>query len=203
MVRSRWVPAAAGLAAAVVVLVGCSPHGSVAPSVAATAASPTPTLPAPVASPTRPAGWADSGEVGAAAAAVWFVEDLYPYVLETNDSATWQALSEPDCQWCASTVAQSESNGSRGLVLRGLGVSASHTSVRELDPLAFAVVVDFVQPEAQRLRADGSVNDSVEASQGQLLVVVYRAGDDWHLAEAQYFAAGAEIPVPSAGTASS
>lgn len=188
---------AAGLAVAVVVLVGCSPHGSVAPSVAATAASPTPTLPAPVASPTRPAGWADSGEVGAAAAAVWFVEDLYPYVLETNDSATWQALSEPDCQWCASTTAKAADHAAAGQVLRGGAVTTTVTQWHELNPLAYSVVLRVDQDAVSRVTLGGDAVSATPAESGQALVIVLRAGDQWHLRAAQWFGLSDPVPTPS------
>jgi hypothetical protein len=196
MVRVRWAGVVlAGVAVAG--LMGCSSEVTVAPTASAASESPVSVLPAPVVSPTKPPEWADNGAAGANAAALWFVRDLYPYVLATNDIADWLALSQTECVWCATTVTQSEWNLSNGLSIQGLDVSAVPTAVQELDPLAYAVSLDFTQSEAARLRSDGTVHDQVAGSNGQLLVVVLREGHDWHLAEGQSFADGAQIVLPT------
>lgn len=188
---------------AVVGLVGCSSDATVAPTASAVSEPAALVLPDPMVSPTKPPEWADNGAAGANAAALWFVRDLYPYVLATNDTADWHALSQADCVWCATTVTQSEWNSSNGLSIQGLDVSADPTVVQELDPLAYAVILDFAQSEAARLRSDGTVHDQVPGSNGQLLVVVFREGHDWHLAEGQSFADGAQIALPTPSLASS
>ncbi|WP_159809640.1 DUF6318 family protein [Cellulomonas citrea] len=191
---------AAGLAAGVVVLAGCSPHGSVAPSVAATAASSTPTLPAPVASPTLPEHWADTGERGAQAAAVWFVRDLYTYVVETNDSTQWQALSLPDCVFCANTTKSVQDGLTAGTVQRLTGVQVTVTRVEELNPLAYAVLVDYRDGPTGIYRLDGSLVKTLDGAPGQLNVVVHLVGPNWCLRAGEWFDAG--VPVPTAGAGS-
>lgn len=191
---------AAGLAVAVVVLVGCSPHGSVAPSVAATVTSPTPTLPAPVASPTLPEHWTDTGERGAQAAAAWFVRDLYTYVVETNDSTRWQALSQPDCVFCTNTTQAAQKGLADGTVERLTSVRVTVTRVEELNPLAYAVLMDYSDGGSTVQKLDGEVVDTTEPGRGQLYLVVHLVGPDWQLREGQWFEAG-EV-VPSAGATS-
>ncbi|MBU4335786.1 MAG: hypothetical protein KJ548_04360, partial [Actinobacteria bacterium] len=94
---------------------GCTGTSTATPTVPVTA---TPTLPAPMASPARPDEWRGTGEIGAQAAAVWFVRDLYSYVVETNDLTDWQALSEPDCEFCQSVVDDVGKGVQTGTVLR-------------------------------------------------------------------------------------
>lgn len=188
--------AAAGLAV-VFALVGCSPHGSVAPTVGATSVSPTPTLPAPVASPALPEHWADTGERGAAAAATWFVRDLYTYVVETNDSTRWQALSQPDCVFCTNTTQATQKALTDGTVERLTSVQVTVTRVEELNPLAYAVLMDYSDGGSTVQKLDGEVVDTVEPGRGQLYLVVHLVGPDWQLREGQWFEAG--DAVPSAG----
>lgn len=200
MARSWRRITASGVAlAALAALAACSPHGSVAPTVAATA-SPTPTLPAPVAAPALPEHWADTGERGAQAAAVWFVRDLYTYVVETNDSTQWQALSLPDCVFCANTTKSVQDGLTAGTVQRLTGVQVTVTRVEELNPLAYAVLVDYRDGPTGIYRLDGSLVKTLDGAPGQLNVVVHLVGPNWCLRAGEWFDAG--VPVPTAGAGS-
>lgn len=172
-----------------VVLAGCTPSPAAAPSVSAT-----PTMPAPMSSPAKPAAWSDNGEDGARAAAVWFVRDLYRYVLETNDVADWQALSAPGCAFCTKAAGHARSDASEGKVLRFGSFTVSVTSSTELDPLSYAVVAQVEQGRTTMLSLDGEVRGTGDPLKGHLYLVLFREGPDWHLGEGQWFDANQAVP---------
>jgi hypothetical protein len=174
-----------------VALAGCTagPAPSPTPSESATS-----TLPAPMASPTKPALWSDSGEQGAGDAGVWFLTQLYPYVRETNDTTEWQALSTTECEFCQSMVEDVTADIAAGQVVREGRITAVVTRVEELNPLAYSVLVDVDQPPAELLRLDGTAVAELEASHGQVLLVLRREGPNWLLREGQFFAAGVSVP---------
>ena len=58
--------------------------------------------------PDKPEHWDGTGEWAAKAAAVWFLRDLYRYVLETNDTAEWERLGTDDCEFCANVMTHAE-----------------------------------------------------------------------------------------------
>lgn len=182
----------AGTAAAVA---GCTGSTTATPTVAVTT---TPTLPAPMPSPARPDQWADTGETGAQAAAVWFVRDLYSYVVETNDVTDWQALSEPDCEFCRSVVDDVAKGVQTGTVLRQGVTTVTVTRYEALNPLAYSVLVDFDQPPSAVMTSDGVQVGTTEASHGQVLLVIDRVGPDWHLRAGQWFESGAAVPTAGA-----
>lgn len=174
---------------------GCTGTSTATPTVPVTA---TPTLPAPMASPARPDEWRGTGEIGAQAAAVWFVRDLYSYVVETNDLTDWQALSEPDCEFCTNTAENAAAASAAGTVQRVSGVTSSVTRVEELNPLAYSVLLDYADLTTLVYTDAGELVDTLEPAEGQLLVVVYRVGADWHLREGQWFERGATVPTAAA-----
>ena len=53
--------------------------------------------------PVRPPEMDENTQMGAIAAAVYFMK-LYPYAYATGDLTQWQAMSEPECVFCASVV---------------------------------------------------------------------------------------------------
>jgi hypothetical protein len=127
---------------------------------------------------------------------VWFVRDLETYVLETNDAAEWSALSHPDCVFCANTVDDVKIGISTGTVLRGRAATVTATRTQELNPLAYAVLVDYDLPAPKVYRVNGTLIDTMDAAHGQILLVLHREGSDWQLREGQWFEAG--VPVPTA-----
>ena len=53
--------------------------------------------------PVRPPEMDENTQMGAIAAAVYFMK-LYTYAYATGDLTQWQAMSEPECVFCASVV---------------------------------------------------------------------------------------------------
>lgn len=187
------------LAAVLVTTVtGCDAGRSPAP-VLSPILTPSPTLPAPMPSPAKPALWSDNAEQGAGSAAVWFLTGLYPYVRETNDTVEWQALSTPECEFCRTTVEDATADAAAGQVVRGEHVEVTVTRVEELNPLAYSVLADVDQPSADVLRLDGTKVSQTEVSRGQVLLVLRREGPNWLLREGQFFEAGAVVPTARAG----
>lgn len=72
--------------------------------------SPSPTVAAP---PERPEAMATPSADGAAAAASYFIS-LYPYVKGTGDLTEWDALSSPECDFCAGIRSSVEELHGRG-----------------------------------------------------------------------------------------
>jgi len=114
MTRSRAILAATSIAAAAVLLVaGCdddppatpSPEPTATGSSAEASESPSPTSTAVVVAPERPKEMDDDGPAGAEAAAVYFLE-LDDYIMKTNDTAEWEAMSHKSCEYCAKRLDQ-------------------------------------------------------------------------------------------------
>ncbi|MCG2801346.1 MAG: DUF6318 family protein [Cellulomonas sp.] len=191
MGRTRW--GAVVVAGVAVGLSGCSSAEVVAPTASASA-SPVGGLPSPMASPTKPPEWTDNSAAGANAAALWFVRDAYAYVRETNDAADWQALSTPDCEFCAGVAAEAVTQAAAGQVGREGSWQVAVTRTQELNPLAFSVLVDFDKPGTEVLRSDGSLVAMTEGSHGQVLLVLRREGPNWLLRAGQWFEDGTTVP---------
>ena len=109
--RGRVAVVLATVTAAVLVLVGGCTAGSPVPeqtfaeytptSTPTPTATPTPTpTTAPVAAPIRPADMQRTDEVGAVAAASYFME-LFSYVYRSGDLTEWDHISAQDCGFCA------------------------------------------------------------------------------------------------------
>lgn len=104
-----------GLAVAVVVVLSACTGGEPDPGTAgpatsgpsrssAVSASPSPSVSLPT-RPERPAAMQREDANGAAAAAEYFIE-LYPYVMATGDTKEFEAMSHPECGFCADALEQ-------------------------------------------------------------------------------------------------
>lgn len=143
MGRERtWLRLGGALVAVGLTAVGCSdadgeptptsgPTVSESPSEAPS--SPEPTSPAPGPTPwpepTRPAAMERDDVEGAKAAAEYFLA-FYPYVYVTGDLGQWNALSHPECEFCASVEANvqtlhSDGGYSDGPTLTVLGIDGA------------------------------------------------------------------------------
>ncbi len=144
--------------------------------------------------PDKPELWEGTGELGAKAAAVWFLRDLYRYVLETNDTAEWERLSTDDCEFCASTVDMAANNGAAGRAYRqDVATWVSVESYRELNPLSYSVVLLVEQPTIQEFSSGQWIAEH-DPDPTQVLVVLHREGPEWLLRAGQAFGVDEEIP---------
>lgn len=184
---------AAGLAlAGAAALTACTPAShpaATAPSSAPSAtASPTPSLPAPAPSPTQPPEMTRDDETGAVAAARYML-DLYAYAEGTHDLAQWKAISHDECVFCrgvADDVAQRQSDGQ---VTRSGALLITSQEVRELNPLAYSIVMDVTSGPDAIWTTAGRLVDPGRASAGRLTIVVVFHVDRWIIREVQVDAA--------------
>ena len=103
----RWAPGVAVmgvLAAGVLALGGCTADADAEPGPSvSTSGSPTASASpsqSPIVAPVRPAEMERSDEVGALAAAEYFME-LFAYVMATGDVVEWDAVSYGECEFCS------------------------------------------------------------------------------------------------------
>ncbi|MCB2175565.1 MAG: hypothetical protein KQH57_07130 [Actinomycetales bacterium] len=150
--------------------------------------SPTASMGPAVGLPGKPELWEGTGELGAKAAAVWFLRDLYRYVLETNDTTEWERLSTDDCVYCAGKTEEARKAVADGYVYRQDGdVRASVTHVEEINPLMYGVIVEVASPTVQVYGSDGVWNSEYSTEPAQMLLILHREGPDWRLGEGQWF----------------
>jgi hypothetical protein len=174
---------------------GCSPSEPVAESPGPVVSekqspSPTPTptptpTPAGPVKPVRPADMDRTDEVGAAAAAVYFLE-LYPYVMATQDISEWEALSYTDlCEFCVKVVADVAENRATGNTYSGGDVSVEVTKTYPIDSLLGAYPVDIRLSQAASTTVDvsGVETSRTEAVSGPLRVELLHDGSSWLLLE--------------------
>ncbi|MFF3065974.1 DUF6318 family protein [Oerskovia sp. NPDC057915] len=173
------------------VVVGCSPAGPVVESPAPVVSeevgpspSPTPTPTGPV-KPERPADMDRTDEVGAAAAATYFLE-LYPYVMATGDLTEWDAISYVDlCEFCVKVASDVEAYRSAGSSYTGGEVSVEVTKTYPIDTLLGAYPVDVRLAQASSVVTDsgGRTVDRTEPTAGPLRVELIHNGATWLLLE--------------------
>lgn len=172
-----------------VVLGGCStavPEVEKTPSVVSQVPSPTPTpVPTGPVKPERPADMDRTDEVGAAAAATYFLE-LYPYVMATGDLEEWVRVSLVDlCEFCVKVSADVASQQAAGTTYSGGDVEVDVTKTYPLDTLLGAYPVDVLLSQDASVIAgeDGTAIESSASVSGPLRVEVMYDGDAWLLLE--------------------
>lgn len=154
--RSPLLTIAATITASIGLLAGCTGE-TPAPTPTATPTSPEGATPSTSATPTavavaEPPQWtADMDQVSADAALAvgQYYLELFPYVIETGDTAEWDRLSHPDCTFCSEVAsAVAEAPTPRDAVQMDIETS----SVQEIEPGAvFKATYSVLE-----LSADGS-----------------------------------------------
>ncbi|MHA7132750.1 DUF6318 family protein [Oerskovia turbata] len=168
------------------VVVGCSSPEPVVesppPVVEAPSPTPTPTAVGPV-KPERPADMARTDEVGAAAAAVYFLE-LYPYVMATGDLAEWDAMTWVDlCGFCTATRDQAHEIANSGSVYVGGEIRAEVIKTYALDDLigGYPLDVQVAIESAALLDGAGVEIDRQEAISKPYRVELLHDGANWRI----------------------
>jgi len=157
--------------------------------------SPTASMGPAVGLPGKPELWEGTGELGAKAAAVWFLRDLYRYVLETNDTAEWERLSTDDCEFCANKVDQAAEVEDSGYAFRQDGAArVAVERVEELNPLSYAVLVRIDQLPVQTFSRDGVWQSEYVPDAAQFRLILHREGPDWLMYSGAEFDADADVP---------
>jgi len=126
----------------------------------------------------------DASVEGAIAAATYFIS-LYPYVYNTGDLAEWEALSHPECVFCASVSTEVKEMVSSGHRLEGAGVTISASSGAEVDPGKW-FSAELIAAQAEYVEIDSSGNRLEEAPGSNLRVTfaIVREADAWRIREA-------------------
>src|SRR5450756_1324210 len=191
----RALVGAAAVALAVGVVAGCS-GGNAKPGPAATTASSTPTpSPSPTASPTpdasvkpvRPAAMDEVSAAGAEAVAVYFLQ-LFPYVFASGVLTEWEALSHPECVYCANVLSGAKKMIAAGNRAEGGLVQISAVRSTVIDPGRWWSV-DLDMAQAPSVTVDGSgkvVEDFPKAKTYHWTAAVVYDADHWALRELSY-----------------
>ncbi|WP_298454573.1 DUF6318 family protein [uncultured Cellulomonas sp.] len=140
---------------------------------------PTPTV-APVVAPPPPPELERTDEVGAAAAAEYFLE-LYGYVMQTGDVAAWDALSWESCGFCSRTSGIATEIADANENFEGANITVTDTFVHPYDDLVggYPVDVDFSQDEGTRRDASGDLIEASQADSGTIGVDVIHSDGGW------------------------
>jgi len=122
-------------------------------------------------------------EVGAAAAAVYFLE-LYPYVMATGDLAEWDAMTWAElCGFCTASRERQVQRAAASETYEGGEVSVDVTQTFPLDTLigGYPLDVRLDQAEAVIRDASGTEKDRQERFSGILRVEMLHDGSSWRV----------------------
>ena len=187
---ARRFAIAVAAAAALALVTGCGPTdpgptGSPTASVSLTP-SPTPTAPA-LAEPTKPPEMERDDEVGAVAAAEYFME-LYGHVRQTGDAVGWDAISGQLCEFCAAiSKAAVEVYGAGERIEGGLVEVGTGAIVRVDADLGTSVVqLDYVISSARRVDSAGALVAEYPSEEGWILLNVTPSTRGWVLLAGEY-----------------
>ncbi|CAL8974114.1 hypothetical protein CELL_01702 [Cellulomonas sp. T2.31MG-18] len=167
--------------AAALLLAACAPNPTPTPTPTAPSPSVTPTslLPAPAPSPTQPAEMAHDDETGAAAAGAFFITQLYPYTVSSQDTASWDKFSAEICSFCkslkSSVVAEKDANQQT----RPGAISIKSQKLGIIDPLRYRIDLEVSQEADVTYSSDGLVAGGRPARTIGLAVLVVRNPGQW------------------------
>ena len=182
----RRATIAVAAVAALVLVTGCGtadpgPTGSPTESVSV-APSPTPTE-TPLAEPTQPPEMERDDEVGAVAAAEYFME-LYEYVLKTGDDEAWSLASGDECAFCSGlSDAVSARYADDGRFERESPAVYADFSIVSHDDVAgiYRVELTFSSIGVTSVDEDGTIASTAGPEQGTLTLGVIPAARGWVL----------------------
>ncbi|MFD1504701.1 hypothetical protein FE374_12175 [Georgenia yuyongxinii] len=189
--RRRAMAHAVAVVAAVMMLAACSANADPAePTPSSATMSPEPSestestetadLTPEVEKPTPPDAMRRDDVAGAEAAAQYFLE-LYPYVYATGDLAEWEAMSHPDCTFCASA-----SESARKLTQEGGHQAGGRLVFNFLDSRApssdgdfFVVWLDAHEEALRRVDSSGLVIASHDGTLVEFDVALLNQETKW------------------------
>ena len=186
--RRVWLAGAIGACAAGL-LTGCGSSPPVpqqtfadyTSTVTPTAPSPAP-VPKAVAAPVRPDGMERTDEVGAAAAAMYFMT-LNSYVLATGDVSEWHAVSGQDCDFCSNTAADVDAVYSKGHYYAGPAASMDEVRIlgRDSELGIYSVELHYSLPAGVEVDGSGNVVGDLPAEDGYIVLEVVPSVRGWVL----------------------
>ena len=148
-----------------------------------TTASPTttriPSVPT-VAKPERPADMDRTDEVGAGAAATYFLS-LYSYVMQTGDVTEWDAMTTDACDFCRGIRSDSNAIVTAGGHYSGGKISVTNVNVGSHDASldAFAVETSITQQASQQTDAVGTAVTHSSDRAGNVRVELINRAEGW------------------------
>jgi hypothetical protein len=157
---------------------------TVVPTPAASTTTPAPTMPTAVPSPTPPPEMAQDDEVGAVAAATYFL-DLYTYTESTQDTGPWEAMSHDDCVFCQSVLDDVARTRSAGQVVHATTMDVQTGSRTMLNPLAYSIELDVTSGPDSLWTSDGRMLQEGSRAHGRMTVVVVYHATEWLVREVQ------------------
>lgn len=161
------------------------PHAaSPSVSVIQPTAEPSPRPSRVVVAPERPATMGDDGAAGAAATAKYFIE-LDSYMQATGDTAEWETLSHPACEYCSTRLAQARTIVANDDAYDGGHANVEVLQIYEQDPATGVWPVDVRVHEGATTitRSDGGVAFSHDEYVYTATVGVGRRDGEWVVTE--------------------
>ena len=134
---------------------------------------------APIPVPTPPAEMARDDEVGAVAAAVYFMTELYTYTVNAADTEPWLAMSGPDCSFCSNIADSVTRMHSAGEWAEVAPMVANSPRFEESEPGHYTVAFAFTTGTDLVFSPDGTVKSSTAPVSAQAAFRVLREGDGW------------------------
>nr|WP_255347118.1 DUF6318 family protein [Cellulomonas sp. KRMCY2] len=157
------------------------PPASTAPATPSTEPTPDPAVEA-ASVPERPAEMERVDEIGAAAAADYFLS-LYQYALTSGDLTEWDAVSAQDCSFCINVRSDVTAVYAAGGHYAGGELSSSTARVVGYEETlgVYAVEFEFSVAASTQVGSDGSVVREIPAESGFLILDVLPAAEGWVL----------------------
>jgi hypothetical protein len=177
----------AGLGAGLL-LAGCAgdpvPEPTYGTPPPASAPTPTPT-PTGVTAPERPADMDRGDEVGAVAAARYFME-LFAYAMVSGDLTEWDAVSATDCDFCATVHSDVTERYASGGRFAGGGLAEFVGTAGPQHPQlgGYPVNARFTIRAGQELDSAGAVVSEIDEEHAEAVLDVAYSVDGWVLVEA-------------------
>jgi hypothetical protein len=133
-----------------------------------------------VVAPQRPAAMDDDGYQGAAAAAEYFLE-LDDYIMKTNDTAEWEAMSHEKCTTCAARLHQAQNIAKNADVFEGGKVSTRilHSYEQDGPTGIWPIDVEISVAPVSITDSAGKVLYSAKKSVAKERIEVVREDDRW------------------------
>jgi len=129
-----------------------------------------------------PEGATDPGVTGAIITAQYFIEQYAP-MIQTGDTAIWDALSTDQCAYCADASDWARTAASDGFVVSGGEIHVDESRTRGSivdDEWTTAVLGLVVAQDAIQVDRPGSEDDSVvKATETGLVIGLVFADDRW------------------------
>lgn len=161
---------------------GCTDAGEASPSLSPTPAvtatpTPSPTPEAP-ALPGRPAAMANPNADGAAAAATYFMKDLYAYSYATGDTVEWERMTGAECDFCRGIRDKVAEMAGRGeTVAQGETVVESAFGVEVDAAHWYSAEMRLTQGETTRFDSSGEIVSTTPGGTVDIDVVMTWTGD--------------------------